>query len=55
MRLWRMHHVLMVERVIGMKMGTGGSSGAQYLASTTRRRFFPELWKVRGELAPEAY
>lgn len=54
-RLWRMHHVMMVERIIGSKMGTGGSSGAKYLAATTARRFFPELWKVRGELAPEAY
>lgn len=54
-RLWRMHHVMMVERIIGAKMGTGGSSGARYLQGTTQRRFFPELWKVRGELAPEAY
>lgn len=54
-RLWRMHHVMMVERIIGMKMGTGGSTGARYLQGTTGRRFFPELWKVRGELSPEAY
>ena len=54
-RLWRMHHVMMVERIIGSKMGTGGSSGARYLQSTTQRRFYPELWKVRGELAPDAY
>jgi tryptophan 2,3-dioxygenase len=52
-RLWRMHHVMMVERTIGSKMGTGGSSGARYLQGTTSRLFFPELWKVRGELAPE--
>jgi len=51
--LWRMHHVLMVERVIGSKMGTGGSSGARYLSTTVRRKFYPELWKVRGELSPE--
>ena len=54
-RLWRVHHVFMVERIIGSKMGTGGSSGARYLQGTVQRRFFPELWKVRGELAPEAY
>ena len=50
-RLWRHHHVLMVERVIGTKTGTGGSSGAAYLRTTTRFQFFPELWKVRGELS----
>ena len=50
-RLWRLHHVLMVERIIGMKPGTGGSSGAAYLRGTTQRRFFPELWKVRGDLS----
>ena len=43
MRLWRVHHVMMVERVIGMKIGTGGSTGARYLQGTTQRRFFPEL------------
>lgn len=52
-RLWRSHHVMMVERVIGMKPGTGGSSGAAYLRGTTQRMFYPELWKVRGALGPE--
>jgi tryptophan 2,3-dioxygenase len=52
--LWRYHHVAMVERIIGTKSGTGGSSGAAYLKSTTARKFFPELWKVRGALAPDA-
>lgn len=48
--LWRHHHAVMVERLIGDKRGTGGSSGAAYLRATTSYRFFPELWRVRGEL-----
>ena len=52
-RLWRYHHVMMVERIIGGKPGTGGSSGAAYLRGTTQRMFYPELWKVRGSLGPE--
>ena len=47
---WRARHVLMVERQIGSKTGTGGSSGAQYLRSTLGKRFFPELWEVRSQL-----
>jgi tryptophan 2,3-dioxygenase len=47
---WRARHVLMVERQIGSKAGTGGSSGAQYLRSTLGKRFYPELWEVRSEL-----
>ena len=47
---WRLRHVLMVERVIGGKTGTGGSSGAEYLRRTAERRFFPELWELRSEL-----
>jgi tryptophan 2,3-dioxygenase len=47
---WRSRHVLMVERQIGSKPGTGGSSGAQYLRSTLDKRFFPELWEVRSQL-----
>jgi tryptophan 2,3-dioxygenase len=47
---WRSRHVLMVERQIGSKPGTGGSSGAQYLRSTLGKRFYPELWAVRSEL-----
>lgn len=53
--LWRQHHVALVERTIGGRMGTGGSSGAAYLRSTGRYRFFPELWEVRSSLAPEGY
>ncbi len=46
---WRIHHVLMVERQIGAKTGTGGS-GVKYLRSTLDKRFFPELWGLRSEL-----
>ena len=46
--LWREHHVRVVERVIGFKQGTGGSSGVQYLRSTTSKKAFPLLWEVRG-------
>lgn len=48
--LWRYHHVLMVERMMGMKRGTGGSEGANYLRSTLEKRFFPELWEARTHL-----
>ena len=44
---WRFRHVQMVERMIGMKKGTGGSLGVEYLQKTLDRRFFPELWSVR--------
>ena len=46
---WRYHHVKMVERTIGTKVGTGGY-GADYLRSTLHKPFFPDLWAVRGEL-----
>lgn len=48
--LWRHHHVLMVERQIGSKRGTGGSSGAPYLHTTLGKRFYPELWELRSHL-----
>ena len=48
--LWRFRHVQMVERMIGMKPGTGGSLGVAYLKSTLRKRFFPELWEARTEM-----
>jgi tryptophan 2,3-dioxygenase len=48
--LWRQRHILMVERQIGSKTGTGGSSGASYLKTTLDKRFFPELWAVRSYL-----
>lgn len=44
---WRYRHVKMVERTIGAKMGTGGSSGVAYLASTLSRPLFSDLWAVR--------
>jgi tryptophan 2,3-dioxygenase len=47
---WRYRHVKMVERTIGTKPGTGGSSGAQYLARTLSRPVFPDLWEIRGRL-----
>jgi tryptophan 2,3-dioxygenase len=48
--LWRYHHVLMVERMMGLKPGTGGSEGAGYLRTTLEKRFFPELWEARTHL-----
>jgi tryptophan 2,3-dioxygenase len=45
---WRYRHVKMVERTIGSKSGTGGSSGAKYLASTLFNPVFPDLWEVRS-------
>ncbi len=48
--LWRQRHILMVERQIGTKRGTGGSSGAPYLRTTLDKRFFPELWELRSYL-----
>jgi tryptophan 2,3-dioxygenase len=45
--LWRARHVLMVERIIGRRPGTGGSAGVAYLRSTVDVRFFPELWELR--------
>ncbi len=46
---WRYRHVKMVERTIGRKMGTGGSSGAGYLASTLFNPVFPDLWAIRSQ------
>ncbi|MFZ0032750.1 MAG: tryptophan 2,3-dioxygenase family protein [Candidatus Cybelea sp.] len=53
--LWRGRHVRMVERMIGQKQGTGGSSGARYLEGTLGYRFFPELWEVRTYLGEGTY
>jgi tryptophan 2,3-dioxygenase len=47
---WRYHHVKMVERTIGERVGTGGSPGAAYLRTTLHQPFFPDLWAVRSEL-----
>ncbi|GAA3471407.1 tryptophan 2,3-dioxygenase [Nonomuraea roseola] len=48
--MWRMRHVQMVERQIGTKSGTGGSTGAPYLRERTRLHYFPLLWELRGWL-----
>lgn len=48
--LWREHHVRVVERIIGSKTGTGGSSGVEYLKTTTSKKCFPVLWDVRNYL-----
>lgn len=50
MAAWRHKHVLTVERIIGMKRGTGGTAGAAYLHSTLPKRAFPELWSLRTRL-----
>ena len=47
---WRYRHVKMVERTIGAKMGTGGSTGAEYLRTTLMQPAFPDLWEIRTEL-----
>lgn len=47
---WRARHVVMVERMIGHKSGTGGSSGAQYLRSRLPVRYYPLLWELRSQL-----
>ena len=47
---WRYRHVKMVERIIGAKTGTGGSSGAAYLRGTLFRPAFPDLWAIRSRL-----
>ena len=45
--LFRHHHARMVERMIGRRVGTGGSSGVDYLDMTTKPRIFTDLWEVR--------
>jgi len=49
-RRWRFNHVTTVERIIGFKRGTGGTSGVDYLRKMLEIELFPELWRVRGEL-----
>jgi tryptophan 2,3-dioxygenase len=48
--LWRFRHVKTVERIIGFKTGTGGSSGVPFLREAINIRLFPELWDVRTEI-----
>jgi tryptophan 2,3-dioxygenase len=47
---WRYRHVKMVERTIGTRRGTGGSSGADYLKQTLSKPLFPDLWAIRPDL-----
>lgn len=47
---WRFRHMKTVERIIGFKQGTGGSSGVNYLKHVLDHRFFPELWDLRTHL-----
>ncbi len=47
---WRHKHVTTVERIIGLKRGTGGTVGVAYLQSTLAKRAFPELWSLRTRL-----
>jgi tryptophan 2,3-dioxygenase len=49
-RLWRFRHVTTVERIIGFKRGTGGTSGVQYLRRMLDVVLFPEIWKLRTAL-----
>jgi tryptophan 2,3-dioxygenase len=49
-RRWRFNHVTTVERIIGMKRGTGGTGGVPYLRRMLEVELFPELWKVRTVL-----
>ncbi|MEH7119793.1 tryptophan 2,3-dioxygenase [Neobacillus vireti] len=48
--LWRFNHMSTVERIIGHKQGTGGSSGVSYLKRALDQHFFPELWSLRTKL-----
>ena len=47
---WRARHVVMVERMIGSKTGTGGSSGSEYLRSRLSLQYYPLLWELRSHL-----
>ena len=49
-RLWRFRHVTTVERIIGVKRGTGGTSGVGYLRAMLDVVLFPELWRLRTDL-----
>lgn len=49
-QFWRFRHLRTVQRIIGMKMGTGGSSGAPFLQKALELTFFPELFAVRTEI-----
>jgi tryptophan 2,3-dioxygenase len=49
-QLWRFAHMKAVERIIGYKRGTGGTSGVAYLAKALELKFFPELWQIRTSM-----
>ena len=49
-QFWRFRHLRTVQRIIGMKMGTGGSSGAPFLQKALELTFFPALFAVRTEI-----
>jgi tryptophan 2,3-dioxygenase len=49
-RQWRFRHATTVERVIGLKRGTGGTSGVNYLRRVLEVELFPELWRARTAL-----
>ena len=49
-RRWRFNHVTTVERVIGLKRGTGGTNGVAYLRKMLEVELFPELWHLRTTL-----
>ena len=49
-RRWRFNHVTTVERIIGFKRGTGGTTGVKYLQRMLEVELFPELWHLRGAL-----
>ncbi|QPC88489.1 tryptophan 2,3-dioxygenase [Mesorhizobium sp. NBSH29] len=49
-RRWRFNHVTTVERIIGLKRGTGGTGGVSYLRRMLEVELFPELWRLRTEL-----
>jgi len=49
-QMWRFSHMKTVERIIGYRKGTGGTSGVAFLEKALSLRFFPELWTVRSEI-----
>ena len=51
--IWRNRHARMVERMIGRRVGTGGSSGVDYLDKTSKVRIFVDLWAVRTVMMPK--
>lgn len=51
--IWRNRHARMVERMIGRRVGTGGSSGVDYLDKTGKIRIFTDLWAVRTVMMPK--